>query len=258
MHAMLMYACFALGLLVGAPITAAFQAPPSKAGVVFFSGGNARMPKFLYKDFMRQLENQNVTVHDASMCSTDTELDAMVQGALEAHETVGLLSHSLGSKRLVETANFYPQVKNIIMLDPVRSLEKDTHFKHHNTCLMVRATRAHEFWSSENGLKVPFLLGFHLRPRDVALKQGGAGVRVVDATNYGHVDVCDSELSDFMHATRLSEGVEDRAQLPAYRAWMASLIRAYLANEPLQLPGEEAQEAVNDEDNFMPPSDTAF
>ena len=210
-------------------VAAAFApTPPSKLGVIFFSGANTRMPKFLYSDFVHRLEKLNVTVHDASSCKTERDLDVLVQDALKVHDTLGLVSHSQGSTRLVETANFYPQVKNIVLLDPVRSLNVDTHFKHADAALMVRATRAHEFWTAEDGPRVPFLLGFNLRPNHVSLKAGGPGLQVVDASGFGHVDICDANIATEFVASTVSQGVEDRQQLSAYREWTAALIYAYL------------------------------
>ena len=195
-----------------------------KPMVLFYTGGNSYMPRYIYSSFLNKMSNKfniNVINYENSLLSV-YELTTLHPNA----EFIAI-GHSSGCTTLVNDCSKHPNIKKCVLLDPVdnnvdHDLKQTPDFEH---VLRINAEKSYR-WKFTPFPKVPFIPAFKM---DTSKFNKITNVNLKD---YGHCDILDEPFSNFMHNT-VAEGCDDRTSITIYQDFIVDIVDNFIKNDDL-------------------------
>jgi hypothetical protein len=196
--------------------------------ILFFTGGNSLMPGHIYSDFIDKLkiENEVITIKNSDV------INQLIEHSQE--KEIIPLGHSSGCTTLLNYCSRLKNVKKCILLDPVdNNFNKDYDFYLIKNVLQINAEKSYKWKNYDNfpfsllkKIKIPKLpfipiCAMNTHNFDNLIK--------INIKNYGHSDILDLSLSNFMHKT-FSEGTNDRDSIDEYKKTIVKIINNYINN----------------------------
>ena len=178
-------------------------------GMLFYSGGSNLFKKDIYGEFIETLDSNNIQVYDVPY---KTKIDKKIIKKLKnSHKTINALGHSSGCTTLLNQCDS-KNIDNIFLLDPVNTnLKKDKKYNvsSYKSISFIDASKSYKITFDPFGF--PFVPFFRLLPESFN-NNGNCLIYNKQFKNYGHSDILNAPLSDFMHFTRISVGNKDRTK----------------------------------------------
>jgi hypothetical protein len=213
-----------------------------KQCLLFFTGGSNLFQSKIYGEFINVLESRDIDVYDVPFnyelsqkdiddlysccgCDCDCDCDCGYQG-------VNIMGHSSGCTTMMNQCVGLRGINHVFLLDPVNTnfFEDDWKIKiindHNNdnndnndndgimSLSFIRAMKSYKITVDPFGL--PFIPGFELMAKDFYLYVDNkisisvSVVKNLDFEDFGHSDILNQRLSNFMHNIRLSVGNKNR------------------------------------------------
>jgi hypothetical protein len=210
---MLIYNLFSYGMLLSSSVV-----PTNKPMILFFTGGNSYMPKYIYSSFLNKLENEyqvNVINYENSLLSV-YELTA-----LHPNSEFVAIGHSSGCTTLINDCSDHPNINKCVLLDPVDNNVKKT--PKFDNVLQINSEKSYK-WKFNPMPKPPFIPAFSMDSSKFSQ------ITKVSITDYGHCDILDEPFANFMHNT-VAEGSDDRSIIDKYKYFLIDLIDCYLRED---------------------------
>ena len=149
--------------------------------VVFFTGGSSNIPNIAYSSFLYLLSSQNITSYTFNNKINRKEFSRFLN---KKHKKIGLVGHSSGCMTALKTSNYFSDLKNIILFDPVDDRvienvkndpiktilgknEKNIKISVPENFIIVKSMKSYN-WNF-NPFKTPFIPFFGLEPENIEL-----------------------------------------------------------------------------------------
>lgn len=197
----------------------------NKNCIVFFTGGSNSISHRIYDDFLKNVQKQNISVYVPSF--NYEYMNYLIRILTRKYKKVIMIGHSSGCNTLLNNCN-YTNIKNIILIDPVKTtfFNKKTFFLPYiNSVLFIHAMKSYKI--SYNPYGLPFIPNFlRLQKKDIDLNKDN-NIQIVEFDQYGHSDILNPYISNFMHYTRITTGHENRnlSHLHNYYSKITNLIK---------------------------------
>lgn len=209
--------CFNLGFIEGIGLSGATSVSRAGGGstcMLFFTGGSNLFQSNIYIEFIEEMESRNIDVYDVPFqyqISQD-DINELYSKQKYEYDSVNVLGHSSGCTTLINQCCELDGIKHAFLLDPVNTkFSKDGwningRFK---SLSFIRAMKSYKITFDPFGL--PFIPIFKLTDENLDIDSDNElDIWKLDIQNYGHSDILNKPLSDFMHNTRLSVGNKNR------------------------------------------------
>ena len=182
--------------------------------MLFFTGGSNLFQSSIYNEFIEEMESRDVDVYDIPFQYqiTQADIDELNSKYKYDYQNINVIGHSSGCTTLLNQCSNLNGIKNIFLMDPVNtnfSKNKWWINKKFNSLSFIHATKSYKITFDPFGL--PFIPIFKLTTENLNIDDD-VHVWKLDVKNYGHSDILNEPLSDFMHKTRLSVGNKNRGQ----------------------------------------------
>lgn len=195
--------------------------------MLFFTGGSNLFQSDIYGEFIQTLESKDIDVYDVpfNYQISQEDIDNLYSEYNQDYNNINVMGHSSGCTTMLNQCVGLQGIKNMFLLDPVNTnfFKDNWKIKIENkdgtgggitTLSFIRAMKSYKITFDPFGL--PFIPIFELMAKDLYLYQDDVievdidVVKNLDIENYGHSDILNKKLSDFMHNTRLSVGNKNR------------------------------------------------
>jgi len=200
--------------------------------LLFFTGGSNLFQSNIYGEFIEVLESRDIDVYDVPFNYelSQKDIDDLYSGCYcdcdYGYQGVNIMGHSSGCTTMMNQCVGLRGINHVFLLDPVNTnfFEDDWKIKiinddnNDNDGIMslsfIRAMKSYKITFDPFGL--PFIPVFELMAKDLYLyvdNKISISVNVVknlDFEDFGHSDILNQHLSDFMHNIRLSVGNRNR------------------------------------------------
>jgi len=207
--------------------------------ILFFTGGSAIMTYEIYSNFLATLSNKQLSIHTIPFQYSRTNVTKLVDQLKTEYSNIVALSHSSGSSPLIDAVSQNPEIKKVIMLDPIDSRldrTKKIRMKNVKYLMIIRAEKAYE------GENLSFIPGFLELSIDKLWLANDCKIHAFDAEEYGHCDLLNPMYSNIIHQylRNICDGTSDRSydNLYKYIDWLTSKIAA-LAYDGDYLPKDD-------------------
>ena len=190
--------------------------------LLFFTGGSNLFQSSIYEEFVEALESRNIDVYKVPFQYqiSQRDIDQLYSKYNYDYKSVNALGHSSGCTTLLNQCCKLDGIKHVFMLDPVNtnfSKDKWNIKDKFESLSFIHAMKSYKITFDPFGL--PFIPIFKLTTENLDISEAGGGaggeagdetILTLDINNYGHSDILNQPLSDFMHNTRLSVGNKNR------------------------------------------------
>lgn len=198
--------------------------------LLFFTGGSNLFQSNIYGEFIEVLESRDIDVYDVPFNYelSQKDIDDLYSGCERGYQGVNIMGHSSGCTTMMNQCVGLRGINHVFLLDPVNTnfFEDDWKIKIINndnapddndgvmSLSFIRAMKSYKISFDPFGL--PFIPIFELMAKDLYLyvdNKIGISVNVVknlDFEDFGHSDILNQRLSNFMHNIRLSVGNRNR------------------------------------------------
>ena len=196
--------------------------------LLFFTGGSNLFQSNIYGEFIEVLESRDIDVYDVPFNYelSQKDIDDLYSNCDCGYQGVNIMGHSSGCTTMMNQCVGLCGINHVFLLDPVNTnfFEDDWKIKiidddnNDNDGVMslsfIRAMKSYKITFDPFGL--PFIPIFELMAKDFYLyvdNKISISVNVVknlDFEDFGHSDILNQHLSNFMHNIRLSVGNRNR------------------------------------------------
>lgn len=186
--------------------------------ILFFTGGSNLFQSNIYGEFIHALEAKDFDVYDVpfNYQISQKDIDSLNSkyysddyDDYDGHEqSVSILGHSSGCTTMLNQCAGLHGIKHAFLLDPVNT----NFFGDKWTVDLLSLSFIHAMKSykiSFDPFGTPFIPIFKLTTANLDI-QKDCSVNVLNIEEYGHSDILNQHLSDFMHNSRLSVGNKNR------------------------------------------------
>lgn len=179
--------------------------------VLFFTGGSNLFQSSIYNEFIQEMESRDIDVYDVPFQYqiSQENIDDLYSKYKYQYSSVNVMGHSSGCTTLLNQCCKLDGIKHVFLLDPVNtkfSKDKWNINGRFESLSFIRAMNSYKITLDPFGL--PFIPIFKLTREN--LNSDVTGIWELDINNYGHSDILNRPLADFMHNTRLSVGNKKR------------------------------------------------
>ena len=207
--------------------------PKETYAALFFSGGNNIIPCDIYNNFLNSLASQKFSIN--LIPGNFNDYSDLFYRLKKDYKGIVILQHSSSTLLSIKLAKMDNNIKSLVFIDPVdnriffeeyRKINNKIDLFSVKKILFLKAGRSYQ-WKI-NPPTVPFIPFLSLKPESFNLNRK-CKVSTVEVTNFGHTDILDKSLSDFMHNSRISVGVPDRNRtlLMDYHSWLSEVIHCF-------------------------------
>lgn len=177
----------------------------TKPGIIFFSGGSNLMPKYIYNNFLDNLNNNYIVYKLNSKLDYNYQIEKIYKN----NNNIIFLAHSSGCVTAINNNKNY--LKKMILLDPVKTFNynKNIDLNNLNKLLIINAELSYKW--SYNFPFLPFIPGFSINKNELNIDKNKC--QVITIKNYGHCDILINPWRDIMHYIRLSNGNDNRSNI---------------------------------------------
>lgn len=212
-------ACIFASLLIksvhGLGLSGATSVSQSYGGsrcMLFFTGGSNIFQSSIYQEFIDRLECKDIDVYEVPFQYqiSQEDINELYSQSKFNYHSVNAIGHSSGCTTLLNQCCKLDGIKHVFLLDPVNTkLSEDKwNINDRFTSLsFIHALKSYKITFDPLGL--PFIPTFKLTLKNLVISNE-LKVNNFDIDNYGHSDILNQPLSDFMHNTRLSVGNKNR------------------------------------------------
>lgn len=199
--------------------------------LLFFTGGSNLFKPSIYGEFIELLESIDIHVYDVPFNYGVSQKDIDDLYYNYQYDGVNIIGHSSGCTTILNQCLDLRGINHIFLLDPVNTnffkekwninIKNDDNNNNKRgdgimSLSFIRAMKSYKITFDPFGL--PFIPIFELIAKDLYVFMDnnidlGIGVNVVkslDIEDFGHSDILNKNLSDFMHRIRLSVGNKNR------------------------------------------------
>ena len=221
------------GLVVGLGLSGATSVSRAGGGsscLLFFTGGSNLFQCDIYSEFIEVMESSDIDVYDVPFkyCVSQENIDELYSKHKYQYSSVNVMGHSSGCTTLLNQCCELDGIKHAFLLDPVNtkfSKDKWNTNGRFESLSFIRAMKSYKTTFDPFGL--PFIPIFKLTKEDLNMDETeevrGMELWELDITNYGHSDILNLPLANFMHNTRLSVGNSNRGAR-AKRAYFNNIL----------------------------------
>lgn len=180
--------------------------------LLFFTGASNIFQSNIYQEFIEVLESKNIDVYDVPFKYqiSQEDIDEMYSESNLNYNSVNAIGHSSGCTTLLNQCCKLDGIKHVFLLDPVNTKltenKWDTNDKF-TSLSFIHAMKSYKITFEPFGL--PFIPIFKLTPENLNVGNH-MKPKIFDIDDYGHSDILNQPLSDFMHNTRMSVGNKNR------------------------------------------------
>lgn len=192
--------------------------------IVFYTGGSNLISCQLYSKFLSELDN--IDIYKIPF-NTDKNIDNFYNNLKQKYTSVNLIGHSSGCVTAVNDCN--KNVNNLILLDPVKSLNWDSrkNVNYLNNLIIINAEKSYK-WSYIPPF-VPFIPFLKVDIDDININKNK--IKIVKCNDYGHSDIINNPWRDIMHYSRISIGYNKRYEINKYHKFLSNIIKYFLYQE---------------------------
>ena len=201
--------------------------------IIFLTGGNNIMTNQIYSDFTNTLASHKFSVNFVP--ANFNNYQELVSDLNKDYKGVITLQHSSSTILSVEVSKLASGIKKLIFLDPVdnriffkeyRKINNKINLYSAKKVLFLKAKKAYE-WNL-NPPAIPFIPFLSLNPHSFNFNRK-CKVLTIEATDFGHTDILDKSLGDFMHNSRISVGNNNRNLefINDYHKWLSKTIHYF-------------------------------
>lgn len=176
--------------------------------IIFFSGGSNSISHRIYDDFLKKLQQQNISIYVP--CFQYKHMDYLIRVLTRKYKNVIMMGHSSGCNTLLNHCN-KKNIKNIILMDPVKTtiLKNCVFFLPFiKSVMFIQAMKSYK--PSYKPFGLPFIPSFLRLQRENIQINDDSEVQIVEYEQYGHSDILNPQISNFMHFSRITVGHENR------------------------------------------------
>ena len=175
--------------------------------ILFFTGGSNLFQSNIYGEFIDALEAKDFDVYDVPFNYRLSQKDIDFLNT-DSTSSVSILGHSSGCSTMLNQCAGLHGIKHAFLLDPVNTnFFGDKWLVNLLSLSFIHAIKSYKISFDPFGL--PFIPIFKLTPENLDIERG-CYVNIINIEDYGHSDILNQQLSDFMHNTRLSVGNKNR------------------------------------------------
>lgn len=207
--------------------------PKDTYAALFLTGGNNVIPGDIYNHFLNSLAGHRFSVN--LIPGNFNDYDDLFRILKKEYKGIVVLQHSSSTILAVNLSKKEKAIKKLIFLDPVdnrlffeeyRKIDNQINLFSVKKILFLKASKSYK-WSLSPPA-IPFIPFLSLKPDSFNLNRK-CKVTTVEATDFGHTDILDKSLSDFMHNSRISVGNNNREAkiLMDYHKWLAKAIHYF-------------------------------
>lgn len=197
--------------------------------LIFFTGGSSFIPGRIYNDFFNELANNQISIYTPYFRYKN--IDLLIDLLSKEYKEVIMSGHSSGCTTALNNCQ-NKNIKKLILFDGVdtRFFKNNIDLKYCKSILFLNAGKSYRITRDPFGL--PFIPFLDLNYKNVKTKNKSLKI-CVEATYYGHSDILNYNLGNFMHKTRLSVGNKNRTKvnIKNYHKWMGRIIKKYINKE---------------------------
>jgi len=204
--------------------------------LLFFTGGSNIFQSYIYDDFIKVIESRDIDVYDVPFNYQLSQKDINeLHSDSYSYQNIVVLGHSSGCTTLLNQCCDLDDIDHIFLLDPVNTRLfqhkwniNTNKAKSYKTLSFIHAMKSYKITFDPFGL--PFIPVFKLTSENL---NTDIIPILIDIENYGHSDILNKPLSDFMHNTRLSVGNKNRTMIikQKYFDIILSFIQKIMDNE---------------------------
>lgn len=198
-------------------IAQAWNARLNPECILFFTGGSNFFSTNIYHEFTDVITSKSIDVYNIpfNMKITQSNIDAL----MTQYDNIHALGHSSGCTTLLNQCNL-DGLKHVFLIDPVNTdlFGKKHKYKvsQYTSISFIHAMKSYKTTFEPFGL--PFIPAFKLNYDNLyidKLTDKDQSTHPIfyelNIDNYGHSDILNTHISNFMHATRISVGHHDRS-----------------------------------------------
>lgn len=179
--------------------------------VLFFTGGSNLFQSSIYDEFIEEMESRDIDVYNVPFqyqISQD-DIDELHSKYKYEYRSVNAMGHSSGCTTLLNQCCELNGIKDVFLLDPVNTKFSEKKWKVANfeSLSFIHAMKSYQISFDPFGL--PFIPIFKLTDENLDI-DNELNMWTLEIDNYGHSDILNQPLSDFMHNARLSVGNKNR------------------------------------------------
>ena len=209
-------ACLCLFVLTTEGLSLSGATRLSQAGqgskcMLFFTGGSNLFQSSLYREFIEEMELRDFDVYDVPFQYqiTQDDVDELYSRYKYEYQSVNVMGHSSGCTTLLNQCCKLNGIRHVFLLDPVNAKfsEDKWNAKKFESLSFIHGMKSYKISFDPFGL--PFIPIFKLTTENLDI-DNQLNVWKLDIENYGHSDILNQPLSDFMHTSRLSVGNKNR------------------------------------------------
>ena len=199
--------------------------------MIFFTGGSSFIPGRIYNDFFNELANNQISIYTPSFKYKN--IDLLIDSLSKEYKEVIISGHSSGCTTALNNCQ-NKNIKKLILFDGVDTrflnIKKNTSLKYCKSILFLNAGKSYRITNDPPGF--PFIPFLDLNYKNIKTDEKSMKL-CIEATNYGHSDILNYNLGNFMHRIRLSVGNKNRskANIKNYHQWAGQVIKKYINRE---------------------------
>lgn len=182
--------------------------------MLFFTGGSNLFQHDIYSEFIEEMESRDIDVYKVPFqhCVSQENIDELYSKDKYHYSSVNVMGHSSGCTTLLNQCCKLRGINHVFLLDPVNtkfSKDKWNINEVFESLSFIHAMKSYKITFDPFGL--PFIPIFKLTTENLNI---GDEVHLwkLDIKNYGHSDILNEPLSNFMHNSRISVGNKNRGQ----------------------------------------------
>ena len=207
--------------------------------VLFFTGGSNLFQHDIYSEFIEEMESRDIDVYEVPFqhCVSQENIDELSSKDKYHYSSVNVMGHSSGCTTLLNQCCELRGINHVFLLDPVNtkfSKDKWNIKGVFESLSFIHAMKSYKITFDPFGL--PFIPIFKLTTENLNIgemdelgefseldKIGKIELWELEISNYGHSDILNQPLADFMHKTRLSVGNKNRG-VEAKKAYFDTIL----------------------------------
>ena len=207
--------------------------PKDTYAALFFTGGNNIIPADIYTNFLTTLAAHRFSIN--LIPGNFKDYTTLIKDLKKEYKGIVVLQHSSSTILSINLSKIDSSIKNFIFIDPVdnrlffeeyRKINNKINLYSAKKVLFLKAKKAYQ-WSL-NPPAIPFIPFLSLNPCSFNFNRK-CRVSTIEATDFGHTDILDKSLGDFMHNSRISVGNNDRNLefINNYHIWLSKVIHYF-------------------------------
>lgn len=195
--------------------------PSASKCVVFFTGGSGIIQPYLYRNFLHNIQKNNV---DICVPHFRENITKIVEKIKEDYTEITYVAHSSGAT--VALNNCIDPIQKLILLDPVNTRLDDSKFKIETIRYLLFINAYKSFHTTYEPYGLPFIPFLRITRHQLD-PSSNCVIKTIESSKHGHCDILNQPFSDMMHYSRIAVGVKER-DITQYQEWLADEIIRFI------------------------------